>query len=91
MSKFLYLGLSLPEVISLATEKPARVVSMDDSIGTLRPGAFADITLLKMVHKPKMMDDAGWDVPVETVQVDRYLEPAGVIKGGNAIFINQSQ
>jgi len=91
MSKFLYLGMDLPEVVSLATEKPARVVSMPDRIGTLRPGAFADLTLMELIEEPKMLDDAGWGVPVETVQVDRYLKPVGVVKGGKVIFFNDHE
>ena len=45
MSKFLHLGLSLDEVVAMTTGAPARVIGHDRALGTLRPGAAADVTL----------------------------------------------
>jgi dihydroorotase len=45
MSKFLCLGMALPDVIRAATSAPAAAISAPD-LGTLKPGARADITLL---------------------------------------------
>lgn len=47
MSKYLALGLPLTEVIRAATAAPAAVCRRTD-LGTLRPGAQADITLLEL-------------------------------------------
>lgn len=45
MSKFLALGMTLPEVVAASTSRPAAVMGMDDEIGTLNPGALADVAL----------------------------------------------
>jgi dihydroorotase len=48
LSKFLLLGMSLPEVIRRATLEPARVLGMADEIGTLKIGARADLALFRL-------------------------------------------
>ncbi len=48
LSKFLALGMSLPEVIQTATTRPAAVMGMAGEIGTLKPGALADIALWRL-------------------------------------------
>lgn len=45
LSKFLHLGMSFPEVIRAATTRPAQVLGLEGEVGTLRPGARADIGL----------------------------------------------
>ena len=49
MSKFLNLGMPLHEVIRAATSRPAEVIGRLDTIGTLRVGNVADITVLDIV------------------------------------------
>ncbi|MCC9078010.1 amidohydrolase/deacetylase family metallohydrolase [Litorilinea aerophila] len=48
MSKFLLLGMSLPEVIRAATARPAEVLGLQHEIGTLKPGAMADVALFTL-------------------------------------------
>ncbi|MEZ4713621.1 MAG: amidohydrolase/deacetylase family metallohydrolase [Caldilineaceae bacterium] len=48
LSKFLALGMSLPDVIAAATARPAAVMGMQNEVGTLKPGALADVALFKM-------------------------------------------
>jgi dihydroorotase len=48
LSKFLALGMSLPEVIRAATVRPAEVVGLQDEVGTLRVGAPADVALFTL-------------------------------------------
>lgn len=43
MSKFLYLGWGFPDVIRAATSRPAEVLRLQGLVGTLRPGAYADV------------------------------------------------
>jgi len=47
LSKFLALGMSLPEVIARATAAPARVIGRPD-LGTLKPGSLADVALFRV-------------------------------------------
>lgn len=46
ISKFLLVGLTLDQVIERVTIGPTRVFNFGVEIGTLRPGAVADITIL---------------------------------------------
>lgn len=48
MSKFLHLGMPLAEVVRAVTSRPAAVLGLMDQIGTLRPGATADVALLRV-------------------------------------------
>jgi dihydroorotase len=48
LSKFLLLGLSLRDVIARATINSSRVFNFGASIGTLKPGAEADVTVLEL-------------------------------------------
>jgi dihydroorotase len=48
LSKFLALGLTLPEVIRAATSRPAEVMGRSGEIGTLKPGALADVALFRL-------------------------------------------
>lgn len=48
LSKFLALGMSLEATIAAATVRPAEVMGMQQEIGTLRPGALADVALWKI-------------------------------------------
>jgi dihydroorotase len=49
LSKFMALGLSFADVIEAATAHPAEVMGMAGEIGTLKPGAYADIALFDVV------------------------------------------
>jgi len=50
MSKFLGMGFSLSEVISMATQVPARVIGRIPKHGTLQIGAPADLSVLELVE-----------------------------------------
>lgn len=49
LSKFLHLGMSVPEIIRRSTATCAAWLGIADEIGTLKPGACADITVLDIV------------------------------------------
>ncbi|MBI4562245.1 MAG: amidohydrolase/deacetylase family metallohydrolase [Candidatus Rokubacteria bacterium] len=48
LSKFLNLGMPLEEVIRAATAAPARVIGRERELGTLTPGAVADVAALEL-------------------------------------------
>ncbi len=89
MSKFLHLGLSLQQVVTMTTLHPARSVRREADLGTLRPGACADVTLLAMRAGPVSLTDAG-EKARETVTADRALIPAGVIRAGRVVFFHRT-
>jgi dihydroorotase len=57
MSKFLGLGMPLAEVVRAATETPARLLKRAGTIGTLKPGAVADVALLTINRTPYVAHD----------------------------------
>ncbi len=83
LSKYLYLGYSLDEVIAFATHRPASAIGMSDFIGSLRVGADADISIMRLREGKVMLTDAKGEtrqgdkllVPVETVRQGRRVAP----------------
>lgn len=80
MSKFLGLGFSLSEVVSMATAAPARVIARIPKHGTLQIGAPADLSIMEVVE--------GTVEFVDTRNNKRsgkaYLKPAGTVIAGVA-------
>ena len=58
MSKFLYLGLPLEDVIAMTTAAPAAAIGMSGSRGTLGPGTRADITVLRQEAGEFLLEDS---------------------------------
>ena len=58
LSKFLHLGMSVPEIIRRSTATCAAWLGMADEIGTLKPGACADITVLDIVDDEIPLTDS---------------------------------
>jgi dihydroorotase len=58
MSKFLMLGLSLDEVVGMATTAPARVLARGDELGTLRPGTVADVAVFEQLRGRFLFSDS---------------------------------
>ena len=48
LSKFLTLGMSLPDVIASATARPAAAMGLAGQVGSLAVGANADIALFRL-------------------------------------------
>lgn len=78
LSKFLYLGLGLDETISLATSRPAAAVGLGDSIGTLKPGAEADVAVFALKEGQVSLRDAAG----ETRVAGRRLAPVETVRAG---------
>ncbi|WP_315785911.1 MULTISPECIES: amidohydrolase/deacetylase family metallohydrolase [unclassified Bradyrhizobium] len=52
MGKFLAMGFSLEQVVSMATSAPAKIISRTPKLGTLQVGAPADIAIMDLVEGP---------------------------------------
>jgi dihydroorotase len=48
MSKFLFLGMPLRDVVRAATSRPAEILGIEHDAGTLRPGSRADLALFHL-------------------------------------------
>ena len=83
MDKFLHLGMPLPEVIRRTTQIPARFLGRDNELGTLKPGAIADITVLELqTGEFPLVDSEG---RVEIGQ--QRLEPTHVFRAGRRLGV----
>jgi dihydroorotase len=78
MSKFLALGFSLNDVISMSTFVPAGFIGMQEDLGTLAEGTTADIAILSIEQGKWTYDDAlGVSLAGEIA-----LQPILTFKGG---------
>jgi len=58
MSKYLHLGMELNAVVAACTATPAETLGMQGKIGTLQPGAFADIAIVKELETQVFFEDS---------------------------------
>ncbi len=58
MSKFLAIGMPMAEVIARSTWEPAKWINHTE-LGTLTPGAPADVTVLEFQDRPSGLSDSG--------------------------------
>ncbi|HEX6720779.1 MAG TPA: amidohydrolase/deacetylase family metallohydrolase [Burkholderiaceae bacterium] len=57
MSKFIGLGFTLEQVVTMATANPARVIGRVPKLGTLQQGAPADLSIFDVVEGPVLFVD----------------------------------
>lgn len=78
MSKFLNLGFTLEQVVSMATANPAKVIGKVDKLGTLQLGAPADVSILELVEQSVEFVDTRNN----TRKGKAYLKPAHTVRAG---------
>lgn len=61
MTKYVNLGMPLQEVVAACTATPARLLGMEGKLGTLAPGALADVAIFKFAPKEFEMEDVFGD------------------------------
>ena len=82
LSRLLALGMPLVEVIRCCTQTPARLMGMEGQIGTLKPGAFADITIMKIEDRDfTFVDSYG-----NSLKSSRILIPQMTVKAGKTRY-----
>ena len=78
LSRFLALGMPLKEVVRCCTQTPARLMGMEGQLGTLRPGALADIAVMKLENRDfTFVDSYG-----NSLRANRLLLPQMTLKAG---------
>ena len=78
MTKFLALGMPLAQIITAATQTPARALNRPD-LGTLTPGSTGDASILAVAPIPTVLEDVtGETIPHATRLVPRGRVLAGV-------------
>jgi dihydroorotase len=81
LSKFLLLGMRLDQVIACATAHAARAIAPFRELGTLRPGAAADVAIFELREGEFTFVDNVNATRIGT----RKLVPAAVIVGGRRV------
>lgn len=82
MSKLLYLGMPLTEVIRSVTETPAKVLGLGHRIGKVAEGYEADLTLCRMGKGEIIFGDSSG----ETRKGSQWLEPEKTLIAGRVVW-----
>jgi dihydroorotase len=84
MSELLALGLTLDETVATVTSNPAKLLKMEDEIGSLQVGRMADISVVEILNgRFKLSDNSGVDVVT-----DRLVSPRFCLREGRRIEAN---
>jgi predicted amidohydrolase len=82
MSQFLAFGMKLEDVIRCSTETPAKLLGMEGKVGTLAPGAFADIAILQLKDIPTVFQNTF----KETYKGNQLLVPQATFVNGLLVY-----
>jgi len=78
MTELLALGLGLEEIIATVTANAAKLIRMEDTLGSLAIGREADISVLDMLKgRFQLSDNSGAEVVTDTL-----IRPAFCIRAG---------
>jgi dihydroorotase len=97
LSKFMALGMSLEDVIYAATVAPAQAMGLGDEVGTLHPGAFADVALFTLstgrfpLYDVFMNERVGQDLLRNTLTIARGRVMPRTPDGPTAPWIELSE
>ncbi|GED34230.1 amidohydrolase/deacetylase family metallohydrolase [Brevibacillus centrosporus] len=81
LTKFLANGYPLEAIVAACTSAPARILGMENEIGTLKPGACADVTILQLRKEPTRLTDC----EKETIETSERLVAHQVITSGKVL------
>lgn len=81
-SKFMHLGLPMNRVLEKITSIPATFLGLQDQVGTVRTGAFADLVLVELERGEFLFEDSYKNK--ETAK--ERMRPLMVMKGGKVRY-----
>lgn len=82
MSKYLALGISLADVVNACTAAPAKLLGMEGKLGTLTPGAYADVSVFRLVKKRAQFTD----FTGRTLVCEQLLVPQLTVSHGKVVY-----
>jgi dihydroorotase len=85
MSKFLGIGLEIKEIIRATTQMPARILGLEDSLGSLQVGREADIAVFKLERGDFLFHD----VHGEELRSGTRFTPTMTFKGGRLLWMTE--
>jgi dihydroorotase len=86
LSKFLLLGLNVDQVIERVTVRPTRMFDFGAELGSLKPGAVADITILEVREGSFLFTDSTGKKRAGR----QKLQSAAAIRAGK-LYVNRSE
>ena len=78
MTSMLALGLTLEQIVPMVTTHPAKMIGMEQGLGSLRPGVEADVSVLHDARGAWMLTDN----ERTRVKTDRMLRPYFCLRSG---------
>ncbi len=78
MSSMLALGIDLKKVVEMVTTNPAKMIRMENELGTLKPGMVADVSVLDDARGRFKLEDNEKTVVI----AERMLTPAFCLRAG---------
>ncbi|MBY0526225.1 MAG: amidohydrolase/deacetylase family metallohydrolase [Gemmataceae bacterium] len=81
VSKFLHLGLELPDALRKVTATPATVIKREQELGTLRVGAAGDAVVFRECTGSRPLPDSMGRVE----ELRRWIEPVYVVRAGKVV------
>lgn len=82
MSKYLSLGMKLNQVVRAVTAFPAALMGMEGEIGTLSPGAWADVVICRLREETVRFRDTKGTIHYG----NQLLEPVWVMSKGRIVY-----
>lgn len=82
ITKLLHFGMPLEEVMRRATAVPAKIMGYEGTVGTLKPGANADVSVFELRDEDIELHDSDGD----TVIARRQLLPQLTLKDGRVWY-----
>ena len=82
LSKFLALGMSLPQVIRSVTETPAKAMGLEHKLGAIREGYQADLVLCRIEDRDQELFDSFGNQRMG----HRFLEPCMTVLRGEVVY-----
>lgn len=87
MTKLLHFGMPLEEVVRRTTAAPARIMGYEGTVGTLQPGANADVSVFELRDDDLDLRDADGNV----VTAKRHLVAHMTVKDGRVWYQRASE
>ncbi|WP_101912880.1 amidohydrolase family protein [Megasphaera vaginalis (ex Bordigoni et al. 2020)] len=83
MSKYLNIGMSIEKIIKAVTFTPARIMGLEDYIGTIKIGSNADLCLFEICNLPHSFLDAN---NIERIGY-QYIKAEATIVDGEIVYL----
>ncbi len=81
MSELLHLGVDLKDVLAMVTSNPAKMLKMEDTLGSLQVGREADVSVIKIEQgRFKLSDNSGAEEICE-----QFVRPVFCLRNGTYI------